>query len=202
MKVQTAFWLQLESYSNSSRTISLGVNGMNSRLEKGLIQVYFGQGKGKTTAALGLAFRAVGRRLRVHMIQFMKGFDYGELHAVKACGLFEITQFGRPDLVSEATQMDIEMGQEGLEFAKKIIKEGEYDIVILDEIGMAIEHSIIDVNDVLELLDNKRSYTELILTGAKMHPKLLERADLITEMRLVKHPFSTQGLGPRLGIEF
>ncbi|MFQ5819233.1 MAG: cob(I)yrinic acid a,c-diamide adenosyltransferase [Candidatus Heimdallarchaeota archaeon] len=175
---------------------------MNTQLEKGLIQVYFGQGKGKTTAALGLAFRAVGRGLRVHMIQFMKGYDYGELHAVKASGLFEITQFGSPDFVSEATQMDLEMGKEGLEFAKKIIMEGEYDIVILDEIGMAIEHSIIDVNDVLELLDNKSNEIELILTGARMHPKLLERADLITEMRLVKHPYSTHGLGPRLGIEY
>lgn len=175
---------------------------MKPRLKQGLIQIYFGQGKGKTTAALGLAFRAVGRGLRVHMIQFMKGYDYGELHAVKTSGLFEITQFGRPDLVTKATEIDIKMGQEGLEFAKKIIMEGKYDIVILDEIGMAIEHSIIDVNDVIQLLDNKSSNIEIILTGARMHPKLLERADLITEMRLVKHPFSTHGIGPRLGIEY
>jgi len=175
---------------------------MGTQQEMGLVQVYFGRGKGKTTAALGLAFRAVGRGLRVHMIQFMKGFDYGELHAAKKCELFEITQSGRPDFVSEPTVTDIEMGKEGLEFARKTIMGGEYDIVILDEIGMAIEHSLIDVNAVLELLDNKRSEVEIILTGATMHPKLLERADLITEMRLVKHPFSTQGLGPRLGIEY
>ena len=175
---------------------------MKVQLEKGLVQIYFGRGKGKTTAALGLAFRAVGRGLRVHIIQFMKGFDYGELHAAKTSGLFEITQFGRPDFVTEATQTDIEMGQEGLEFARKTIMGGAYDIVILDEIGMAIEYSLIDVNEVLELLDNKRNEVEIVLTGARMHPKLLERADLVTEMRLVKHPFSTQGLGPRLGIEY
>lgn len=175
---------------------------MSPQHKKGLVQVYFGRGKGKTTATLGLAFRAAGRGFRVHMIQFMKGFEYGELHAAKQSELFEITQFGRPDLISEPTQTDVEMGQAGLEFARKIILDDVYDIVILDEIGMAIEHSILDVADVLELLDRKPNEVELVLTGAVMHPKLLERADLVTEMRLVKHPFSTQGLGPRLGIEY
>jgi len=170
--------------------------------ETGLIQVYFGRGKGKTTAAMGLAFRAVGRGLQVHMIQFMKGYDYGELHAAKEHKLFTITQFGRPDLVAEPTPTDIDMGQDALRLAKQEITEGKADIIILDEVGIAIEHSLITVDDVLEILDTKRKEVEVVLTGATMHPKLLERADLITEMRLVKHPFSTKGIGPRLGIEY
>jgi len=175
---------------------------MSSQHKNGLIQVYFGRGKGKTTAALGLAFRAAGRGFQVHIIQFMKGFEYGELHSAKKSKLFEITQFGGPDLIADPSQIDIEMGHAGLEFARKTISGKNYDMIILDEIGMAIEHSIIDVNAVLELLTSKPIEVELILTGAVMHPKILERADLVTEMRLVKHPFSTHGLNPRLGIEY
>ena len=87
-------------------------------------------------------------------------------------------------------------------FNKYTFMKGEADIIILDEVGIAIEHSLINVDDVLEILDTKRKEVEVVLTGAIMHPKLLERADLITEMRLVKHPFSTQGIGPRRGIEY
>ena len=93
---------------------------MSSQHKNGLIQVYFGHGKGKTTAALGLAFRAAGRGFQVHVIQFMKGFEYGELHSAKKSKLFEITQFGGPDLIADPSQTDIEMGQAGLEFARKI----------------------------------------------------------------------------------
>ncbi len=141
---------------------------MSSQHKNGLIQVYFGRGKGKTTAALGLAFRAAGRGFQVHVIQFMKGFEYGELHSAKKSKLFEITQFGGPDLIADPSQTDIEMGQAGLEFARTTILGQKCDMVILDEIGMAIEHSIIDVNAVLELLDRKPSEVELIFIPAAM----------------------------------
>ena len=103
------------------------------RLKQGLIQCYFGRGKGKTTAALGQGFRAIGHGFKVYMIQFMKGdYRYGELESIKNTPNFEVKQFGTPDLISEAREIDLEEGRKALEFAEKIITSDEYDIVILD----------------------------------------------------------------------
>lgn len=170
----------------------------------GLIQLYFGRGKGKTTAALGLGLRASGHGFKVNMIQFMKGnTKYGELNAVKGIENFEIHQFGRIDLIMEPEKIDIEEGKKALKYAEEIIMSDNYDLVILDEIGVALEMHIIKIDDVMNLIEKKPEKVELILTGGqKIHPKIKERADLITEMKMVKHYFSTKGIQARLGIEY
>ncbi len=170
----------------------------------GLIQLYFGRGKGKTTAALGLGLRASGHGFKVNMIQFMKGnTKYGELNAVKGIDNFEIHQFGRIDLIMEPEKIDMEEGKKALKYAEEIILSNEYDIVILDEIGVALEMHIIKIDDVMNLIVKKPEKVELILTGGqKIHPKIKERADLITEMKMIKHYFSTDGIQARLGIEY
>jgi len=152
------------------------------------VQVYFGRGKGKTTAALGQGFRATGHGFKVYMIQFMKGYpQYGEVKAI------EKTTPG---------DIDFEEGRKGMEFAEKIIMSDEYDIVVLDEIGVAVEYGIVKIDDVLQLIDNKPEKVELIITGGpKMHPKIKERADLLTEMRMIKHYYSSKGIKARFGIE-
>ncbi len=170
----------------------------------GLIQLYFGRGKGKTTAAIGLGLRASGHGFKVNMIQFMKGnTKYGELNAVKGIENFEIHQFGRMDLIMEPEKIDIEEGKKALKYAEEIIMSDNYDLVILDEIGVALEMHIIKIDDVMNLIEKKPEKVELILTGGqKIHPKIKEIADLITEMKMVKHYFSTDGIQARLGIEF
>lgn len=170
----------------------------------GLIQLYFGRGKGKTTAALGLGLRASGHGFKVNMIQFMKGnTKYGELNAIKEIENFEIHQFGRIDLIMEPEKIDIEEGKKALKYAEEIIMSDNYDLVILDEIGVALEMHIIKIDDVMNLIEKKPEKVELILTGGqKIHPKIKERADLITEMKMIKHYFSTKGIQARLGIEF
>ncbi len=170
----------------------------------GLIQLYFGRGKGKTTAALGLGLRASGHGFKVNMIQFMKGnTKYGELNAVKGIENFEIHQFGRIDLIMKPEKIDIEEGKKALKYAEEIIMSDNYDLVILDEIGVALEMHIIKIDDVMNLIEKKPEKVELILTGGqKIHPKIKERADLITEMKMIKHYFSTYGIQAGLGIEY
>ena len=167
------------------------------------MQVYFGRGKGKTTAALGQGFRATGHGFKVYMIQFMKGYpQYGEVKAIEKTPNFELKQFGTPDLIATPGDIDFEEGRKGIEFAEKIIVSDEYDIVILDEIGVAIEYGIVKIDDVLKLIDIKPEKVELIITGGpKMHPKIKERADLLTEMRMIKHYYSAKGIKARFGIE-
>jgi cob(I)alamin adenosyltransferase len=173
------------------------------RLKQGLVQVYFGSGKGKTTCALGQAFRAIGHGFRVYMIQFMKGnIKYGEISSAKKVENFTIKQFGRPDLISEPDPIDIEEGQKAIAFAKEIIMSDEYDIVILDEVGVAIDMGLIPVEPVLELMEKKPEHVELIITGRKVHPKIKDKADLVTEMKQIKHYFAIQGIDARYGIEF
>jgi cob(I)alamin adenosyltransferase len=177
---------------------------IRKRLQKGLIQLYFGRGKGKTTAALGLGLRASGHGFKVNMIQFMKGnTKYGELKAVKDITNMEIHQFGRLDLIMEPEKIDLEEGKKALKYAEEVIMSDEYDIVILDEIGVALEMHIISIDDVMNLIEKKPEKVEIILTGGqKIHPKLKEKADLITEMKMIKHYFSTKGIEARLGIEY
>jgi len=167
------------------------------------VQVYFGRGKGKTTAALGQGFRATGHGYKVYMIQFMKGYpQYGEVKAIAKTPNFELKQFGTPDLIAIPGEIDFEEGRKGMEFAEKIIMSDDYDIVILDEIGVAVEYGIVKIDDVLKLIDNKPEFVELVITGGpKMHPKIKERADLLTEMRMIKHYYSSRGIKARLGIE-
>ncbi|MHA1786081.1 MAG: cob(I)yrinic acid a,c-diamide adenosyltransferase [Candidatus Helarchaeota archaeon] len=177
---------------------------VRKRLKEGLVQVYFGRGKGKTTAALGQALRATGHGFKVLMIQFMKGnIKYGEITSQKLIPGFEIRQFGRKDLIAEPEEIDMVEGKKAMEEAEREIKSDNWDIIILDEVGVAIAMGIVNVEDVLRLIDEKPPHLEIILTGGpKMHPKLKMRADLVTEMKMVKHYYASQGLDARFGIEF
>ena len=173
------------------------------RLARGMVHVYTGNGKGKTTAALGLALRALGWGLKVYMIQFMKGDPkYGELQAAKNLPDFVIRQYGRPDFVDRKnpSQEDLRLAQEGLAHAQEIVAMGRYDLVILDEINVALNFKLIDLQEVLRLIDGKPQETELVLTGRYAPQQIVQAADLVTEMREVKHYFQL-GRKPRNGIE-
>ncbi|RKY80561.1 cob(I)yrinic acid a,c-diamide adenosyltransferase [candidate division KSB1 bacterium] len=172
-------------------------------LQRGYFQVYTGEGKGKTTAALGLAFRAAGSGLRTYIGQFMKGVHYGELTAAKQLApAIVIEQYGRPAFVhpQQATEEDINLAKTGLAKLKKAVLNGEYDIVIMDEVNVALYFKLISVDEVLEIIDQKPEQVEIIATGRYAPQALIDRADLVTEMRQIKH-YYTQGVKARKGIE-
>ncbi|MEM3770548.1 MAG: cob(I)yrinic acid a,c-diamide adenosyltransferase [Candidatus Bathyarchaeia archaeon] len=174
------------------------------KLEKGLVQVYTGDGKGKTSAAFGLALRAIGRGLKVHIIQFIKGgFDYGELYVVDRLPNLTLKAFGRGKFVTTQppSEEDVKLAEEALKLAEKTIKSGEYDLVILDEINVALNLKLISLEKVLELIKGKPKHVELVLTGRYAPKEIIDVADLVTEMREVKHPFK-RGCQAREGIEF
>ena len=173
------------------------------QLEKGLVQVYTGNGKGKTSAAFGLALRAAGRGLKVYMIQFIKGgFDYGELYVVDKIPNLTLKAFGRGKFITKkpADKEDVRLAEEAFQLAKKVIAGGEYDVVILDEVNVALDLKLISLEDVLQVIGSKPEHVELVLTGRNAPKEIIELADLVTEMREVKHPFS-RGFPARKGIE-
>jgi len=172
-------------------------------MEHGLIQVYTGNGKGKTTAALGLALRAVGHGMKVLMVQFMKGDPSGELESSKRLSPhLTLKQIGRKTFISKSNPdpKDLQLAQEGFSLAKKAVQNKEYDIVILDEINVAIDYGLISVKDLLQLMDSKPETVELILTGRNAKREILERADLVTDMVDRKHYYD-KGVPAREGIE-
>jgi len=174
------------------------------KLERGLIQVYTGNGKGKTSAAFGLALRAVGRGLKVFMIQFIKGgFDYGELYVVDKLPNLTLKAFGRGKFVTEkpAGKEDVELAGQALALAEETIKGGRYDVVILDEVNVALSLKLISLEKVLRLIKEKPKHVELVLTGRDAPEEIIEAADLVTEMREIKHPYK-KGLPARKGIEY
>jgi len=171
---------------------------------KGLIQVYTGSGKGKTTAALGQAMRAAGQGLKVYIVQFMKGWPYyGELDTVGQHPNITLKQFGRPDFVDKENPepVDVRKAQEALDHAQEMVMSGKYNLVILDEVNVALEWKLIALGDVLSLMAEKPPQVELILTGRYADPEVLARADLVTEMQEVKHPYQ-KGLLSRRGIDY
>lgn len=173
------------------------------KLAQGLIQVYTGNGKGKTTAALGLALRATGHGMRVHMIQFMKGGGpYGE-HAVaeRMAPLLTISPTGRAGWVKKGAPEaeDRCEAERALKLARQAL-DGGYDLVILDEANGAVDFGLIEVEELLALIAAKPADVELVLTGRNAHEKILEVADLVSEIREVKHYFQ-QGVDSRRGIE-
>lgn len=174
------------------------------RSEPGLVQVYTGNGKGKTTAALGLCLRAAGHGMRSRIIQFMKGqVDYGELFSIPRLeGLITITQGGRECFVSKERPdpEDVRLARETLALAREAVVSNEHDIVVLDEVNVALDFGLIELADVLEIIDLKPPPMELILTGRAAPPEIIERADLVTEMREVKH-YWKKGVTSRTGIE-
>ena len=173
------------------------------KLKKGLVHVYTGNGKGKTTAAFGLALRAIGKGLKVYCIQFMKGSkDYGEVIMAERIPNLTLRQFGRDEFVDRKNpaEIDIQLARDGLEHAREVMK-GNYDVLILDEINCAIEWNLIKVDEVIELIESRPDGMEIILTGRYAHSKLIEIADYVTEMKEIKHPF-IKGVKLREGIEF
>jgi cob(I)alamin adenosyltransferase len=175
------------------------------RISQGLIQVYTGNSKGKTTAAFGLAIRAVGHGFKVYIIQFMKGGnEYGELEGLKRlqpeC---QLEHFGGQSWVrkGELQEEHIIEAKKAFTRAREIVLSGDWDIVILDEIVNAIWFELIPEVEVLELLDKKPSHVEVVLTGRNASKLLIEKADLVTEMVPQKHPFD-RGIMARQGIEY
>ena len=173
-----------------------------SAFVKGYVQVYTGDGKGKTTAALGLALRAAGAGLRVFMAQFVKGMKYSELDAVERFSdLITLKQYGRDYFIHKGPcHEDILLAQMGIKEVKQIIKTGHYQLVILDEANVAIFTDLFSVNDLLDLIRIKPENVELVITGRYADPRVLQKADLVTEMVEVKH-YYRQGVIARIGIE-
>jgi cob(I)alamin adenosyltransferase len=175
------------------------------RIERGLVQIYTGASKGKTTAALGLTLRAVGHGFKVYILQFMKGNQYyGELTGLQRlepeC---RIEQFGAPGWVHKggAKPEDRFEAEKGLLRAHEIITSGDFDIVILDEIINAIWFELITEDEVIHLIDQKPEHVELVLTGRNASERLKDKAHLVTEMVQIKHPYE-KGISARLGIEY
>lgn len=172
-------------------------------LKTGCLQVYTGNGKGKTTAALGLALRAVGRGMKVCFFQFIKGGGpYGEqIAAERLAPLMTVIQTGRPGWVNtkDITE-DRRLAQEALLLAKQILSSGEYDLVILDELNGSVGFGLVDIEQVMELAALRPETTELVITGRNAHERLVEAADLVTEMRDIKHYYKA-GVPAREGIE-
>ena len=177
--------------------------------QHGYIQVYTGNGKGKTTASLGLAMRALGRDWKVLIIMFTKGGDdYGELNSFrqlseKISSNLNIVQAGLDRIVyfNNQNEEDFKEIKQGWELAKKAIKNHEYQLIILDEANIAIDLGILDVDEVVEVLKNKPDEMEIVLTGRNAHPKIIEIAHLVSEINPVKHYWDT-GIAARKGIEY
>jgi cob(I)alamin adenosyltransferase len=174
------------------------------KLEKGLIQVYTGNGKGKTTAALGLALRAAGRKIMVCMIQFMKGGGpYGEhLAAPMLAPYLTIISTGRTGRVNRETPApeDLREAREGVAHARHALADGIYGVVILDEIIGAVACGLVPVDEVISIMESKPPDVELVLTGRNAHERIIAAADLVTEMQEIKHYFRS-GVIARMGIE-
>ncbi len=172
--------------------------------EKGLVHIYTGEGKGKTTSALGLALRALGHGAHVTMIQFMKGWEgYGELKSASQLHGFEIIQTGRPDYVYMGKEEpdDHEEAERGMRAAFAAIGKGSCDMLILDEINVALSYGLVDITEVVRLIRSRPNEMEIVLTGRGMHQELVALADLVTEMREIRHPYSS-GVMARKGVEF
>ena len=176
----------------------------NYKLKKGLVQVYTGNGKGKTTASLGLCLRAVGTGLQAMVVQFMKGCgETGELSATSIFGSrFVIKQFGTGDFNfgTKPTAAELASAQEGLDFVAHELVTGNYDIIVLDEISHAVNKGFLAVDDIVQVITNRCPQVEVVLTGRDMPAELLAIADLISEIGAVKHPYD-QGIKARQGIE-
>jgi len=169
---------------------------------KGYVQVYTGDGKGKTTAALGLALRAAGAGLKVLVAQFVKGMKYSEhVSLAKLSDAITVRQYGRGCFIkTDPEEPDMKAAQEGLKEVKGLMLSGEYQVVILDEANIATSFGLFLVEDLLELIRAKPEEVELVITGRKAAPQVIAAADLVTEMKEVKHYFQ-KGIEARTGIE-
>ncbi len=170
-------------------------------MDKGYIQVYTGNGKGKTTAALGISLRAVCAGNKVFFGQFMKGQEYSELKASQLLPGWEMEQFGGECFINgKPSQKDIDDAHAGLDRMREVLSSGKYDLVVFDEINTSLFFNLISVEEVMEVLDLKPQGTEVVLTGRYAPDEIIARADLVTEMKEIKHYYS-QGVNARVGIE-
>ena len=169
---------------------------------KGYIQVYTGNGKGKTTAAFGLALRAVGAGLKVYIAQFVKGIEYSELKSVeKLSDFITLRQYGLGFFVNrDPDKEDIRAAREGLKEVQEIMCSGMYDLIILDEANIATHYDLFSVEDLLDFMRAKPENVELVITGRMADPRIIESADLVTEMKEIKHYYHN-GIEARIGIE-
>jgi len=173
----------------------------------GLVIVYTGNGKGKTTAALGMALRAVGYNYKICFIQFIKGsWPYGEMESAKRLEPeleLIIAGKGFVGIIDDKSPREdhVKIAKEAIQISKEKIQSGKYKIVILDEVNYAINLDLIDVNDVLELIKSKPENLNLVLTGNHAKNEIIEAADLVTEMKEIKHPFKS-GIKAKKGIDF
>jgi len=169
---------------------------------QGFVQVYTGNGKGKTTAALGLALRAYGAGKKIFIGQFIKGKHYSELESIeKNLKEIVIKQYGLDCfIVNEPEEKDYIAANYGLDEMKKLIETGEYDLVIMDELNIALYYKLFDINKVLEIIKQRPKHVEIVITGRYAHEKIIDIADLVTEMKEIKHYFN-KGIDARLGIE-
>ncbi len=171
--------------------------------DKGYIHIYTGDGKGKTTAAVGLAVRAAGHGLSVYIGQFMKGQFYGELESLKTIPGIVLRQYGMPECITRdgVNQAHRESAAKGIREFRRIMEEDRFAVMIMDEICVAVWFGLIPEFEVVDLMKAKPARIELILTGRKASRNLIEHADLVTDMQEVKHYYRTYGLTARKGIE-
>ena len=169
---------------------------------KGYVHVYTGEGKGKTTAALGLAIRAAGAGHKVFLAQFIKEGRYSELNALKRFDdLITVEQFGQGRFINgNPTESDIEAARNGLKKMRDIVASGEYKVVIMDEANIAVYYNLFSVEELIDLVDIRAEKTELVITGRHASPEIIKKADLVTEMKAVKHYYK-EGIKARVGIE-
>ncbi len=176
-------------------------------MKQGLVQIYTGNGKGKTTASMGLALRSLGAGFTVCFCQFVKKGEYSEIKALKKIaktsfpGKLEIHQFGIfRKVTSPFTDEDTAAAKKGIETAEKLIYSGKYDLVVLDELNIALHYKLVSREDVLKLIKGKPATLELVLTGRYADDEIMEAADLITVMGEEKH-YAEKGIPARIGIE-
>jgi cob(I)alamin adenosyltransferase len=180
----------------------MSYNRKNRNLMKGYVHIYTGDGKGKTTAALGLAIRAAGAGLKVFLAQFIKGRQYSELNTLdRLADQISVEQFGLPRFINGKPSVpDIEAARYGLERVKSSMQSGRFDMIIIDEGNVAVTYGLLSKQDLLDLIAMKPENMELVITGRGALPEIIDKADLVTEMNAVKHYYDN-GVDARDGIE-
>ena len=173
-------------------------------LSRGLVQVYTGDGKGKTTAALGTVLRALGHGLRVYIVYFMKGdYPYGERRVLAELPNVNFASFGSREFIDPANikPEEIEQARQALATGREAMLSGKYDLVVLDEVNIAVAWKLVELDEVVRLIDDKPANVELILTGRHADARLVEMADLVTECLKIKHPYD-KGIMARVGVDY
>jgi len=169
---------------------------------KGYVQVYTGNGKGKTTASLGLSLRAAGAGMRVYIAQFLKQGLYSEIKALEGFSdLITVEQFGLGRFIKgKPHEKDIEATKRGFEKVRMAVDSGKYDVIVLEEANLAVYFNLVSIQELLDIIDKKPDHLELVITGRNADPLLIDKADLVTEMQEIKHYYK-KGVEARLGIE-